>query len=162
MNWFNRHESVRLEYTNQFNHFTKHIWVDSIKSKEWFKWFKTISRLNARLTFLGKRFISLTFSIENVPFRWHFWDILNQFNSFNHTNPSKSIDSVTYLKKTNCLSHQSTYLENKLNQFNQFCGKTRIDSNQSTQSSWLIYKSAMTKSKNECHHRVLHSKLLIK
>ena len=45
--------------------------------------------------------------LENVRFRWPFWDILNQLNRFNRTSPSKSIGSVTYLTKTNWLSHQS-------------------------------------------------------
>ena len=90
------------------------------------------------LTFFGRP-ISLTF-LENVRFRWPFWDTLNQFNGFNRTTPSKSIGSVTYFMKTNWLSHRSTHLEKELNQFNQFCGKW-IDPNQSTQSSWLVWKS---------------------
>ena len=69
------------------------------------------------LIFFGKRSISLTF----------LGDILNQyqFNWFNHTSPSKSIDSVTYFMKTNWLSHQSTHLEKELNRFSQFCGKMK-------------------------------------
>ena len=66
------------------------------------------------LTFFGKHSMPLTF------FRISF----NQFNWFNHTSPSKSIDSVTYFMKTKWLSHQSSHFEKKLNQFNQFCKET--------------------------------------
>ena len=71
MNWFSHHESVKLEYTNQFNNVTRYKWNDSIKSKGWLKWFNQINQLNIyvdlfwkifiSLTFLGKRPISLTF-----------------------------------------------------------------------------------------------------
>ena len=66
--------------------------------------------------------------------------ILNQFNWFNHTSPSKSIDSVTYFMKTNWLSHQSTHLE-KTESIQSILRKKWIDSSQSTRSSWLVYKS---------------------
>ena len=82
--------------------------------------------------------ILLTF-LENLRFRWPFFQhFSNRLNWFNQTSHSKSIDSITYFMKTNWLYHQSTHLEKELNQFNQFCKKW-IDSNQSTQWSWLVY-----------------------
>ena len=77
------------------------------------------------LTFLENLLFRWPFR-ENARFRWPVWDILNPFNWFNHSSPSKSIDSVTYFMKTNWLSHLSIHLEKELNRFNQFCGKSEL------------------------------------
>ena len=99
------------------------------------------------LTFLENLLFGLP-SFENVWFRWHFvWetfgfvdlflDILNQFNWFYQTSPSKSIDSVTCFMKTSWLNHQSIHLEKELNRFNQFCGKNEsIQINQLSRVDW--------------------------
>ena len=124
MYWFNRHESVYLEYTNQFNHVTKCIWIHSIKSKEWLKWFQSISELIVLYADLfGKPSFTLTFFRKTFHFIDLFWYVWNQFNWFKHTSPSKWIDSVTYFMKTFWLSHQSNHFKKELNQFSQFCGK---------------------------------------
>ena len=65
---------------------------------------------------LGKHDISLTFFLENVWFHWLFWDILNLFNWFNHTSPSKSIDSVThFMKRNDSVTNHLTWKRNWIN-----------------------------------------------
>ena len=101
------------------------------------------------LTCYGNSSFLLTFYLENIRFRWPFlenvrfcWTFLgffNQFNWFNHASPSKSIDSVTLFMKTNWLGHQSTHLErNWIALVN--LAEEWVNLNQSTQSSWLVYK----------------------
>ena len=154
--WIDSATLKRYHLNIPINHVAKYIYIDSIKSKEWLKWFNQISqstryihtfmltflgKFPISLTFFGKRSISLTFLGKrsiSLTFLGYFE---SQFNWFSHTSPSKSIDSVTHFVKTNWLSHQSTHLENELNRFNRFCEKmNRFKSIIS--SSWLVYKSA--------------------
>ena len=74
---FNQHETVQLQYTNQFNHVFKCTWIDSIKSKERPKWFNksdqpSINQLNIYVDILLKTYFFNLFW-ENVRFRWSFW-----------------------------------------------------------------------------------------
>ena len=153
MNWFSHHESVYLEYTNQFNHVTKYIWIDSIKSNKWIKLFNQINQsiqyicwpflgnLLFRWAFFGKRPISLTFYWETFDFVDIFLDILNQFNWFNHTSPSKSIDSSHLIYENELTQSQINSLGKGIESIQSILRKEWIDSNQPTHSSWLVYMS---------------------
>ena len=64
MNWFSQRESVKLEYTNQFNHVTKYIWIDSIKSK---------NDSNDSIKSIIQHNINVDIFLENLLVRWPFW-----------------------------------------------------------------------------------------
>ena len=103
-------------------------WNDSDDQYKYKYKYKSNQSINSiyMLTFFGKSSISLPFfwkTFDFVDLCWHFWDILNQFNWFYHTSPSKSIDSVTYFMKANWLSHQSNHAEKELNRISQFFRK---------------------------------------
>ena len=102
---------------------------------------KSINELNILLTFLKKTFDFVDLHLEKLRFRWPFFSIfwINWTDSIIPV--TQSINSITYFMKTNWLNHQSSRLEKELNQFNQFCRKKWINSNQSTQSSWLVHQS---------------------
>ena len=117
-----KYEPTKSTHKNNSNNSIKSI--SQIKIQCWPFW-------ENLLNFFGKSF----------DFVDLFKHLLNQLNWFNHTSRSKAIDSITYFMKKNWLNSQSTHLEKELNKLNQFCGKKWIDSNQSTQSSWLVYKS---------------------
>ena len=62
---------------------------------------KSINSIYVYVGIFWKTSISLTFFWKTSDFVDLLWDILNQFISFNHTSPSKSIDSVANFMKTN-------------------------------------------------------------
>ena len=78
---------------------------------------KSINQLNIYVDLFLEtfNFVDLLWKTFEISFTF-FWDILNQFNWFNNTSLSNSIESVTYFMKTNWLSHQSAHLEKELNQ----------------------------------------------
>ena len=105
MNWYNLNIPI-----NSIMLLSTYIWIDSIKLKEWLKRFNQINQSTqyiCMLAFVGKPSISLMFFGKRSILLTFFWDILNQFNWFNRTSPSKSIDPVTYFMKMNRLSQQS-------------------------------------------------------
>ena len=70
--------------------------------------------------------------------------IFNQLNSLNHYQSLK-VNRLNHVLYENELNHQSTHFNKELNQFSHFWGKW-INSNQSTHSSCLVYKSTYQRS----------------
>ena len=64
--------------------------------------------------------------------------LFNKLNIFKHTSHAKLIDSITYCMKRNRLNHQSSRMEKDSFDSVNVCQK--IDSGESTQSSWSVYK----------------------
>ena len=142
MYWFTHHESVKLQYTDQFSHVTKYIWIDSIKSKngsndsvEW------INQPNIFVDLFGKPPNSLTsFGQRNVRLRWPF--LVYWTNSIDLIIPvpqSQSTQSPTLWIRIDSVTNQLTWKTDWINSTN-FAEKW-VDSNQSTQSRWLVHKS---------------------
>ena len=99
------------------------------------------------LTFWKTYFVDLC--LENVPFCWLLWDILNQFNWFNHTSFSKSTDSVTYFMKTTSLSHNElTWKRNRINSINFPKKKNRFKSINSVESIGIQVSPRIISEKN--------------
>ena len=101
---------------------------------------KSVNQLNIYVDIFGKTFYSVDLfckTLISLTFLWIFW--INSNDSIIPIPQSQSIHSPTLWKRIDSVTNQLTSKGNWINSIN-FAEKG-IDSNQSTQSSLMVYKS---------------------